>query len=89
MDDRNKPRSCADWQIELKNIAEGREPMDPFVGTMARQHALLCSACWDAFSVASADAMDRGIEPVPPMLRRVATAVERPAPREPADPTLN
>lgn len=83
------PRTCAEWQAELTNIANGCEPMDPYVGTMARMHALRCPACWNAFEIASAEAARRGIRPVPPMPQRVVADMKPPARTEPVDLNVN
>lgn len=84
-----KPRTCQEWQVVLKGIAERREPDSTEVATMARVHALRCCDCWSVFGIASADALERGIKPVPPMLRRVVAAIERPARTEPVDLNMN
>jgi len=71
-----KPRTCKEWQIVLKGIAYRSEPMSTEVATMARDHAVRCPHCWEAFGIVSAEAKVRGFDPVPPMLRRVVEAIE-------------
>ena len=71
-----KPRTCREWQVALKGIAEGHEPTDPEVATSARVHALRCTYCWEAFGIASAEARRHGTRLFPPMFERAIADAE-------------